>query len=258
MHQQTKVELPVSGTTPFRIPSPANVLVMIWLLGFLVAGLRFILACLRLRQIRSAATEILDDRALTMLHESCRQQNVRRSVGLLSSADCRMPMTWGAFTPVIMLPESFLRWSDEQLKVVLLHEIAHTSRMDPLAQTISGLAAVIGWFHPLAWLMGDRLRRDAECAADDLVLANGTKPSHYPELLMNLGTGRSIGFSGAMAMASPPLTSRIRHILAANRSRKGRSPKSSLIIAICGACALIPVATIRSVSTRSQIIAHNE
>ncbi len=52
----------------------------------------------------------------------------------------RTPMTWGVFRPVIALPVEAASWTEERLRVVLLHEQAHIARHDFLTQLIAGAA----------------------------------------------------------------------------------------------------------------------
>jgi hypothetical protein len=48
------------------------------------------------------------------------------------------------------------------------------------------IACAIHWFNPLVWMLGRLSTRDAELAADDLVLYAGVRPSTYADALLNL------------------------------------------------------------------------
>ena len=74
---------------------------------------------------------------------------------------------------------------------MFLHELAHIKRLDWVSVLVAELAVALYWFHPLAWWLSRRVRRDAERASDDLVLASGIKPSVYAGHL--LGIFRSLG-----------------------------------------------------------------
>src|SRR5206468_187480 len=105
----------------------------------------------------------------------------------------------------------------ERRRVVLLHELAHVKRADWPALLVAELAVALYWFHPLALWLGRRVRRDAEQACDELVIATGTKPSVYAGHL--LGIFRALGapahpVAPALAIARPHhFEARLRAIL---------------------------------------------
>src|SRR5207248_2102666 len=94
------------------------------------------------------------------------------------------------------------------------------------AQLRRQAALALWWCHPLAWLAAGRVRRDAELAADDLVLRTGERPSvysgHLLDIVRSLRAGRET--VGAMAMArASGFESRLRALLEARR----RGPASA-------------------------------
>jgi beta-lactamase regulating signal transducer with metallopeptidase domain len=90
---------------------------------------------------------------------------------------------------------------------------------------VAEIAVAAWWFHPLAWLARRSIRRDAELAADELVLGSGARPSVYAGHLLSIVRSlRDPGrFGPAMAMGrSCDLDSRLRALLA----QRGRGPSS--------------------------------
>jgi hypothetical protein len=47
------------------------------------------------------------------------------------------------------------------------------------------IACTIQWFNPLVWVLSELARRDAELAADDLVVSAGVRPSSYAATLLS-------------------------------------------------------------------------
>jgi beta-lactamase regulating signal transducer with metallopeptidase domain len=149
------------------------------------------------------------------------------------------PLTFGVLKPVIILPYDAPRWSRERREAVLRHELAHVARRDSLTQWLAALACAFYWINPLVWVAAKALRRDAEMAADDAVLASGVQASLYAAELVRLAADTQ-GARFAVAMASPSsLEARVTSVLSPNPSRAGVTPMDALKLALLGgACAV--------------------
>jgi len=159
-----------------------------------------------------------------------------------------MPLTWGIFRPVIVLPSSAAQWDDERRRIVLSHELAHIARQDWLLQICAELARVIYWFHPLVWLAAARLRQESERASDDAVLLSGIAPTQYASQLLDLArtlenTGRA--WSTALAIARPSnLERRFAAMLNPSIDRSRLSRRTKLFVAFFALCLLLPLAAL--------------
>jgi carboxyl-terminal processing protease len=173
-----------------------------------------------------------------MLPEICEQLLLKRQVNLVASDRRPMPMTWGICRPIILLPVEATGWTNERLRAVLLHELAHVQRFDCLTQGMAQLARAVHWFNPLAWLAVRELRREQELACDDRVLRAGLLASDYAEHLLAVASRRPayrLATGVALAMArSPRIDRRLRSILDPSRNRHALTRR--------GACATIAVA----------------
>jgi TonB family protein len=185
---------------PFPWP---GVIIAAWLAGAglglsaLVAGLR------RLSTIASAARPIAAGPLATAAAEIKAAIGLHRPVTLLQSSDQAMPMTWGARRPTIVLPDGAAAWSDERVRVVLGHELAHVARRDWPAQVLAEVLSALYWFNPLVWLACRRLRSESERACDDAVLAAGVDAARYASHLLELArTARATRSALAMARSS--------------------------------------------------------
>ena len=172
---------------------PAEALVGVWALGVLALAVRALASRRRLRSLLAAAEPVTDPAALELL-ERCRERlGVRRRVRLLCSPALSAPALrpggpWpagAAGAAAILLPAgAWRRWTPEELRYVLLHELAHLRRRDGVATLLRELAVACFWFHPLVRLASKRLRDLQELAADSRVLQEGIRPSSYARLLM--------------------------------------------------------------------------
>jgi hypothetical protein len=100
------------------------------------------------------------------------------------------------------------------------------------------LACALYWPNPLVWRAASALRREAEMAADDAVIASGVRPSDYAELLVGLARQRQAVPKFAFAMAGPcALSDRIQSILSPLTLRNGALPMDIVKFAGLGALA---------------------
>jgi beta-lactamase regulating signal transducer with metallopeptidase domain len=125
---------------------------------------------------------------------------VHRRVRLMWTMRVAVPMTWGFFRPIILVPDSALRWAAENRRIVLLHELEHVRAGDSLFGVLAHVMCALFWFHPVAWRIARELRNDAELACDDRVLARGTRRSDYAELLVG-AADRLVPMANAMALS---------------------------------------------------------
>ena len=138
----------------------------------------------------SSSMPIRDVEWLLERDAAARRLEVSRRVELVESEAVPVAMTYGILRPLLMFGRAARQWAIERRRVVLLHELAHVKRADWPALLLAELSAALYWFHPLAWWLTRRVRRDAETACDDLVIASGTKPSVRNRLGGMLATAR--------------------------------------------------------------------
>jgi TonB family protein len=96
------------------------------------------------------------------------------------------PLTWGAFRPVILLPEYTSQWTLDERERAIRHEQAHILRHDWAWQLFAQAMTVIFWFHPLVWVAAAGLRREADLAADNAVMAAGADAANYAAQLLEV------------------------------------------------------------------------
>jgi hypothetical protein len=158
---------------------------------------------------------------------------LERPIILLQSKDDLMPVTWGWWRPIVLLPVEADEWSLARRRVVLLHELAHIKRRDCATQLVAHLACSFYWFNPLVWYAARRMCIERERACDDLVLNRGCKPSDYAGHLLEIAQNfRRVPQVAAIAMArSSNLEGRITALMDSNRSRRRLS--SLLVIMFC-------------------------
>src|SRR5437868_12622614 len=248
---------PVSAAAPIDLAPSASsanrnsyLLPCLWLAGFVLIVAWLALGRIRLRYIARQAWPLGADWK-SILDDARAEAGVTRDVRLLSSSVVSTPLTWGSTSPVILLPEGAIDWSEDHRRVVLRHELAHVARRDSLAQLLAGFVCALYWFHPLVWISERRLRAECERACDDRVVSLGTPAAEYAWHLLEVArSARAFGAAGflSVAMARPSqLEGRLLAVLNQSRRRVAATPAAK--VTAFGVCALVllPLAAFRPV-----------
>jgi TonB family protein len=215
-----------------------------WITGAALSLLVLAVGFARLAWIAARSAPITTGPWAGIAADLCRQSALRRRVRLLQSDQSTLLVTWGVFQPDIILPRGVLSWSDDRIRVVLLHELAHISRGDWATQIVAECLRSVYWFNPFVWLATARLRKESEHACDDAVLAGGVDAPDYATHLLDVARaikGRH-PLLPAPAMARPSsLERRFTAMLnnATNRSPLTRPARAGASIAVLIASILI-------------------
>ena len=173
----------------------------------------------------------------------------KRPVSIRQSKAVTVPMVWGLFRPVILLPADAEEWEPERQRAVLLHELAHIQRQDWLMQMMAQITCAVYWFNPLVWFAVRQMRREVERACDDHVLNAGYQSADYAQHLVDIV--RNIKKAGtatrsAVAMARHSrIEGRLRTILVENRNRKPMTKIAVAIGVLTLTCLAVPIGVMR-------------
>ena len=145
-----------------------------WLAGMALLTLRIVWSSARLARAVSRMKPIIDPRALDQLRACCGELGIKRIPQARELPGNGAPALVGFIRPRILLPQHVLdAMAFDELRLILLHELAHIKRRDVLINWIATLIAVIHWPNPAAWLVSWRMRVERELACDELVLRIG-------------------------------------------------------------------------------------
>ena len=129
----------------------SKALPLVWAIGFSVLTLRLMAARWMLwnAERHAMCIQASPDPIVTALETVCLQLGIVRPVTLLIHPEKKMPVVWGILRSRLLLPAAARDWSGEQLRSVLLHELAHIKRRDLMAQLLTQIACALHWFNPL-------------------------------------------------------------------------------------------------------------
>jgi ankyrin repeat protein len=184
------------------------------------------------------------------LAEAADQLKLKRRVKLLLDTRRTIPVVWGVFRPRLMLPAEAETWDREQLRSVLLHELAHIRRRDPAVQWLTQCACALHWFNPLVWLAAWRLHVERERACDDLVLASGVRASDYANHLLHVATelspARWTAACGLAMAKKSRLEGRLLAVLSDKLNRRRVNAALAAVALVLGIGAAVPLAMLRA------------
>jgi bla regulator protein blaR1 len=149
------------------------------------------------------------------------------------------PGVIGWLRPVLLVPSDIsARLSPEQLKAIVVHEMAHIRRRDNLTSAIHMIVEAVFWFHPLVWWIGTRLVDERERACDEEVLRLGNEPIVYAEgMLQVCKTYLESPLRCVSGVTGSNLQKRVRAILFGSLARDLNFAKK-LLLAGSAACVL--------------------
>lgn len=224
-------------------------ILVLWLVGSLMVSARLVVGIASVWWITRRSRPVEDRSWTDLARELSWQLRLNKPVALLESERIGMPLTWGLFRPVILLPTDACDWTEERRRVVLSHELAHVKRRDCLTQTIAQAACALYWLNPLVWMAARQLRMERERACDDHVLHTGTRASDYASHLLDIA--RSLGSSNCSAMTAvaiarrSQLEGRLLAILDPDISRRGLNRAGASLALIAMICVVMPLAAVR-------------
>jgi len=166
--------------------SLATIVDMVWAAGILVSLAAMSISLRRLSRLTAAAQPLTDARWLAHNKSLARGLDVRDDVALRQTSLPETLGTWGWRRPAVLLPAGCEAWSDDRIRIVLGHELAHIRRADWALQMAADVVRAVFWYHPLFWFACARLRRDSEAACDNAVLEAGVPASDYASHLLEI------------------------------------------------------------------------
>ena len=193
-----------------------------------------------------------------------RRLAISRPVRIMESGLAQVPVVFGWFRPVVLLPTSvFMRLSPEQLETILAHELAHVLRRDYLVNLMQTLVETLLFYHPAVWWVSHRIRVEREYCCDDLALAACGNVVTYAKALTELESSRTATLEPALSAVGGSLRHRIQRFAQTPHDGTIRSawlPASGLTLAtvVVFASAVYLTGFTASIETVSATVAQQE
>src|SRR5580658_8457219 len=188
-------------------------LVEAWLLGVAFFSLRSAGGFLLLERERRKQSITASARVLAMCQNLQRRLGLERAIRYCECTWLQAPAVIGWFRPIVLLPVTALTGlSEEQLQLVIVHELAHIQRLDPFVNVFQICVETLLFYHPAVWWLNQRIRAEREHCCDDVAVSFCGNPVEYARALTLMEEWRT---APALAMAANrgPLSERIFRVL---------------------------------------------
>ncbi len=182
-------QLSPQGTTPSSKPQTKSsritwqhIVVLAWIIGIAWSIFRLCHSAWRLRRLHRSALPA-DAQQRQLLENLCDRLAVKRPVNLLISEEVSTPISFGWRRPCILLHQSV---ANDRLQFILLHELAHLQRKDWLVNLLVHTIGIPFFFHPLFYLVRQRLTDVQEQICDGWVIQATGQRADYAQCLVDM------------------------------------------------------------------------
>lgn len=211
-------------------------LASIWLCGMIIAAIKLCRSYLHLRSLEKSALPVQNDN-VCQLFVSCLQEcGITKEIPIFSTAFLRTPILVGVWKPRIYIPISIMNDSSEgDLRLIMMHELAHEKHKDNLVNHFINLAGIVYWFHPFVSFAFKEMRSIQEIACDEAVLEMLDNPQYleYGNTLLRFAERNALEtFPAAASLinSKKQMKRRILHIVQYEMPTKKKQRKSMCIL----------------------------
>lgn len=232
---------------------PTSILPAVWFLGLVAIPLWTVILHWRLcRPVRRTGEDV-EGRLKELWRTCCSDAGIWRAVPIKSVDGLRQPAVMGALRPQLLVPSDFGALRNDQIELVLRHELAHIRRWDVAANWLLVLVKAVQWWNPLCWLAARRYLALREQACDAFVFRDAPHGSTklYGEVLLHFAEREPVRRGWSMStpatlvgfvrssMRTWGLRNRLKALAsAALPVRRSRRMAAMLILAMVAVCGL--------------------
>lgn len=187
-----KVDQSADGMLPF-ISTFAPWVTAGWGVGVIVMVLWRLQGWYRIHQILQASIEPISAPVRESAQRIAARLGVRVHYRLRLTSAVACPMVIGWMRPVILFPVRVMSGlSNEEIEMILAHELAHLRRFDHLAQLLQLMIETCLFYHPAVWWVSGQIRIAREASCDDLASQVMENRVAYASALVRLEELRQI------------------------------------------------------------------
>ncbi len=154
----------------------------------------------KIRRISKPASETAEK----IVYEICDKFMIWTDIKVLTIDGINSAMAVGIFKPIILIPDR--KYSNEELRLIIKHEIVHFKHRDLIVAALSQIAASIHWFNPLVRIFIRSLERECELYCDETVMRDEDEAARmiYCRSILDASRAEAVGKN---TVAAPSVSS---------------------------------------------------
>jgi Tol biopolymer transport system component/beta-lactamase regulating signal transducer with metallopeptidase domain len=185
------------------------IILAIWSIGFGRGFIRLVFGSIKLKKLIQKAEKVTSKQ--NIFSEIKEKLEFSRNVYLLTSPDIQIPFSTGIIRSYVIIP-SDMRISDDEMRMILIHELVHLKRFDNFVNIVCQISRAIMFFHPLYHLAIRELGLSSEQICDlYAVRLTGTRED-YAQCLVDFSRV-SAGFPVGFSASRKSMSKRVKFIL---------------------------------------------
>src|SRR5450432_829962 len=149
----------------------STIIAFIWIIIFIWKCFKLSVDCYYSYRIKYSRTFDVPSDWEAELKVLKQQFRITQNIVLLQSELIKIPAVIGLFKPFILFPAGFASTlSIDEVKTILLHELAHIKRMDQFVNLLQCLMDMVFFFNPAVLWLSKLIIEEREACCDDIVI----------------------------------------------------------------------------------------
>lgn len=179
-----------------------NSVVIAWLFGFLIYSLKILLNYRYCQHLKNQHLSPTPEKWQSIFTELAAKVGITSAIELRISTLAIAPCVIGHLKPVVLLPMGLLLgMNQQQIEVILLHELAHVRRNDYLLGLMQAIIKTLFFFNPFLYWISHQIDKEREHACDDIAVRISQNPLLFANTLkefaeMNINQKPAMNITG--------------------------------------------------------------
>lgn len=221
----------------------------VWFAGFVICLVWYLAAHIRFKKQLTECAREAEPTIQNLWREAIKAIGLNWNIPLYVTPVIHTPLVVGVHKRGMkaFLPDR--SYTREELVMIFHHELRHVFRRDGEIKLMWMVIRSALWFHPFAWLAGQRAAEDLELSCDEFVLEGASDETRrrYAELLLDTA-GDSRGFSTCLSASARTLRYRLKCAV-----KPGKRLTGALAVALAAGLLVMSVGTVSFAHGRGRL-----
>lgn len=162
-------------------------LTLIWMVGVLIYSLKIFFDYRACQHLKNQCLTATPTRWQEIFTDLAAKVGISTRIELRISLIAMCPCVIGHLKPVVLLPmRLLLGFSQQQIEVILLHELAHVRRNDYLVGFVQTIIKAAFFFNPFLLWISSQMDKEREHSCDDVAITVSQNPILFANTLKEL------------------------------------------------------------------------